>query len=158
MDGFAAGLPLTPRSLLQAVANKDANGRTVLAVGVGKNTRNGASRHAYTPYLSRAILTASLMMCSAEVFAESRIIGLGNQTCATWTANPSATSEVGQLYQQWAPGFLSGVSFADANHDPLSNQDAAIVTSWLDYRRDDATAHFPDAAIAFVRAHQPAKN
>jgi hypothetical protein len=143
------------------VVNKHANNRTVLAVGVGKKTRNGASRYAYAPYLSRAILTASLMMCSAEVFAESHIIGLGSQTCATWTANPSATSEVGQLYQQWAlgSGFLSGVSFADANHDPLSNQGAAIVTSWLDdYCRDDATAHFADAAIAFGRAHQPAKN
>ena len=142
------------------MANTDANGRTVLAVGVGKKTKNGASGYAYTPYLSRAILTASLMMCSAEVSAaESHIIGLGNQTCATWTANPSATSEVGQLYQQWAPGLLFGVSFADANHDPLSNQDAAIVTSWLDdYHRDDATAHFADAAIAFVRTHQPAKN
>jgi hypothetical protein len=111
------------------------------------------------PYLSRVILTASLMMCSAEVFAESHIIGLGNQTCATWTANPSATSEVGQLYQQWALGFLSGVSFANANNDPLSKQDAATVTSWLDdYCRDDATAHLADAAIAFVRAHLPAKN
>jgi hypothetical protein len=62
---------------------------------------------------------------------------------------------VGQLYQRWALGFLSGVSFADANHDPLSNQDAA---SWLDdYGRDDATAHLADAATAIVRAHR-AKN
>jgi hypothetical protein len=111
------------------------------------------------PYLTRAILTASLMMCSAEVFAESHMIGLGNQTCATWTANPPATSGVGQLYQQWALGFLSGVSFADSNHDPLSNLDAATVSPWFDdYCRDNATAHLADAAIAFVRAHQPAKN
>jgi hypothetical protein len=111
------------------------------------------------PILSRSILTASLVICSAEAFAESHIIGLGNQTCGTWTANPPATSGVGQLYQQWTLGFLSGVSFADPNHDPLSNPDLATVAVWFDdYCRDNATARLVDAATAFVRAHQPAKN
>ena len=87
------------------------------------------------------------------------MIGLGNQTCATWTANPPATSGLGQLYQQWTLGFLSGVSFADPKHDPLSNLDAATVAVWFeDYCRDNATARLVDAATAFVRAHQPAKN
>jgi hypothetical protein len=110
-------------------------------------------------FLSGAILTASLMICSAEASAESHMIGLGNQTCSTWTANPPATSGVGQLYQQWTLGFLSGVSFADPKHDPLSNLDAATVAVWFeDYCRDNATARLVDAATAFVRAHQPAKN
>jgi hypothetical protein len=48
---------------------------------------------------------------------------------------------VGQLYQQWAFGFVSGVSFADPNHDPLSNVDVATIASWFeDYCRDNATA------------------
>jgi hypothetical protein len=110
-------------------------------------------------FLSGTILTASLMICSAEASAESHMIGLGNQTCATWTANPPATSGVGQLYQQWTLGFLSGVSFADPNHDPLSNLDAAAVAVWFeDYCRDNATARLVDAAVAFVRAHRAAKN
>jgi hypothetical protein len=71
-------------------------------------------------FLSGAILTASLMICSAEASAESHMIGLGNQTCSTWTANPPATSGVGQLYQQWSLGFLSGVSFADPQATELS--------------------------------------
>ena len=87
------------------------------------------------------------------------MIGLGNQTCATWTANPAATSGLGQLYQQWALGFLSGVSYADPDHDPLGGMDAAVVTNWFnDYCRDNAAARLADAAVAFVRAHRAAKN
>ena len=109
------------------------------------------------PILFRAILTASLVICSADAFAESHMIGLGNQTCGTWTANPVATSGVGQLYQQWALGFLSGVSYADPDHGPLS--DATVVTNWFsDYCRDNAAARLADAAVAFVRAHRAAKN
>jgi hypothetical protein len=106
-----------------------------------------------------AILTASLPVYPLEALAEVHMIGLGNQTCATWTANPPATSGVGQLYQQWAFGFVSGVSFADPSHDPLSNLDVATIGSWFDdYCRDNATVRLIDAAMAFVRAHQPAKN
>ena len=111
------------------------------------------------PLLFRAILTASLVICSADAFAESHMIGLGNQTCGTWTANPVAASGVGLLYQQWALGFLSGVSFADPDHDPLSGTDAVVVTNWFnDYCRDNAAARLADAAVAFVRAHRAAKN
>jgi len=111
------------------------------------------------PFLFRAILTASLVICYAEAFAESHMIGLGNQTCATWTANPAATSGLGQLYQQWALGFLSGVSYADPDHDPLSSMDAAVVTNWFnDYCRGNGTVRLADAAGAFVRAHRAAKN
>jgi hypothetical protein len=111
------------------------------------------------PFLFRAIVTASLVICSAKAFPESHMIGLGNQTCATWTANPLATSGLGQLYQQWALGFLSGVSYADPDHDPLSGMDAADVTNWFnDYCRNNATARLADAAGAFVRAHRAARN
>jgi hypothetical protein len=106
-----------------------------------------------------AILTASLTVYSLAALADQHMIGLGNQTCGTWTTNPPATSGVGQLYQQWAFGFVSGVSFADPNHDPLSNVDVATIASWFDdYCRDNATARLVDAATAFIRAHQPAKN
>jgi hypothetical protein len=108
--------------------------------------------------LFRTILTASLVICSVEASAESHMIGLGNQTCATWTANPPIGG-VGLLYQQWALGFLSGVSYADPDHDPLSGVDAAVVTNWFnDYCRDNAEARLVDAAVAFVRAHRAAKN
>lgn len=111
------------------------------------------------PFLSRAILTASLMICSARAFGESQMVGLGNQICATWTANPLVTGGVGLLYQQWIFGFLSGVSVADPNHNPLSNLDAATITQWFDdYCRDNSTVRLVDAATAFVRAHGPTKN
>ena len=38
---------------------------------------------------------------------------------------------MGSLYQQWALGFLSGVSYADPDHDPLSGEDGVVVTNWL---------------------------
>jgi hypothetical protein len=110
------------------------------------------------PFLSRAILTASLVICSAEAFAEPHMIGLGAQTCTTWTANPPIDG-VGLLYQQWVLGFLSGVSYADPDHDPLSGMDAAVVTSWFnDYCRDNDRARLVEAAVAFARAHRAAKN
>jgi hypothetical protein len=104
---------------------------------------------------SRTILTASLLMIGcADAFADSHIVGLGNQTCGTWTANPTAAGGVGVLYQQWLFGFVSGVSVADPSHDPLSNLDVAAITLWFDdYCRNNPAARLADAATAFVRAH-----
>jgi hypothetical protein len=108
------------------------------------------------PLLSRAMLIASLMISSAEALAETHIAGLGNQNCEAWTANPVSSGGLGVLYQQWLFGFLSGVSFADLNHDPLKDMDVAAVTTWLgNYCQDNATARLVDAAIAFVHAHHP---
>ena len=110
------------------------------------------------PLLSKAVLATFLMICSVKAFAESHMVGLGNQACATWTANPFATGGVGLLYQQWVLGFLSGVSFADPAHDPLSNLDAATINPWFDdYCRDNPTVRLVDAATAFIRAHVPTK-
>jgi hypothetical protein len=107
------------------------------------------------PFLFRVIVTAPLMLTSAEALAEPHMIGLGNQTCATWTANPPVEG-IGLLYQQWILGFLSGVSYADPHGDPLSDIDAGGVTPWLNkYCQDNSTARLVDAATAFVRAHHP---
>ena len=107
------------------------------------------------PFLSRAILTACLTISSAEALAESNI-GLGNQRCGAWIENnPSTSGGVGLLYQQWVFGFLSGVSYADPDHDPLKGTDVGTVTRWFDdHCRDDTAARLIDVAIAFVRAQQ----
>jgi len=108
------------------------------------------------PLLPRAILTASLMTGSATAIAETHTIGLVGQTCQTWTANPPFDGGLGLLYEQWLLGFLSGVSYADPDHDPLRGMEAGAVTSWIDdFCRDNRAAHVADAAVAFVRAHAP---
>jgi hypothetical protein len=109
-----------------------------------------------TPFLFRAIVAASLILTSSEApLAQPHMMGLGNQTCATWTANPPVGG-IGLLYQQWILGFLSGVSHADPHNDPLSDIDAGAVTTWLNkYCQDNSTERLVDAATAFVRAHHP---
>jgi hypothetical protein len=108
------------------------------------------------PLLPRAILTASLMIGSAEAMAETHTIGLVGQTCQTWTANPPFDGGLGLLYEQWILGFLSGVSYADPDHDPLHGMDAGTVASWIDsFCRDNRVAYVADAAVAFIRAHVP---
>jgi hypothetical protein len=65
---------------------------------------------------------------------------------------------------EWASFISNGLldsclASALPNHDPLGNPDLATVAVWFDdYCRDNATARLVDAATAFVRAHQPAKN
>ena len=95
---------------------------------------------------ARAIVAAFLILTSAEALAAPRMIGLGNQTCATWTAHPPVEGV-------WFP---SGVSYADPHNDPLSNIDPGDITLWLNkYCQDNSTVRLVDAAIAFVRAHHP---
>jgi hypothetical protein len=106
-------------------------------------------------HLSRIILTASLLAIGcADALAQLHMVGLGNQTCGTWNANPTDAGGAGILYQQWLFGFVTGVSVADPSHDPLSNLDAAAIAPWVDgYCRDKPAARLVDAATAFVRAH-----
>ena len=107
------------------------------------------------PCLARAVLVASLMISSAEALAQGDM-GLGNQRCGAWIATPPSDGGVGLLYQQWVFGFLSGVSYADSDHDPLKGTDAGAVMRWFDdYCQNDTAARLVDAAIAFVRAHHP---
>jgi hypothetical protein len=110
---------------------------------------------ACAPHQSRAILTSCLTISSAEALAWSNI-GLGDQRCGAWIENnPSTSGLAGLLYQQWVFGFVSGVSYADPDHDPLKGTDAVAVTKWFDdHCRDDTAARLGDVA-AFVRAHRP---
>ena len=63
---------------------------------------------------------------------------------------------LGQLYQQWIFGFLSGIRYADPDHDQLKGVDGWAVTKWIDeFCENDSAAFLGDAAIAFVRAHRP---
>lgn len=105
------------------------------------------------PVLSRAILLFSLIS-STTAIAETHMLGLVGQTCATWTANPPASGGLGLFYEQWVLGFLSGVSYAHPDHDPLNGMDAWVVRGWVDnYCHANPAANMADAATAFVRAH-----
>ena len=109
------------------------------------------------PFLLRAILTTSLAISfSAHAWADMSGLGLGNQRCGTWTANAPPMGGLGQLYQQWIFGFLSGLRYADPDHNQLKGVDGSAVTKWIDeFCEKDSAAFLEDAAIAFVRAHRP---
>ena len=83
--------------------------------------------------LSRAMLVAVLVAASTEAVAQPHLIGLAGQSCETWITNrPASGGALGVLYQQWIFGFLSGVSYADPDHDPLKGVDAMAITTWVD--------------------------
>jgi hypothetical protein len=108
------------------------------------------------PFWSRAILIAALVIGSAEARADMPALGLGNQRCGTWTANNPANGGIGLLYEQCIFGFLSGVHYADPDHDPLKGMNGREVTKWIDeFCQNDSAALLQDAAIEFVRTHRP---
>jgi len=103
----------------------------------------------------RSILIAAVLIVSAAgASAESRFAGLGSQTCGAWTANSPtrAGGGIGLLYQQWVFGFLSGISFADPEHDPFQGLEAGDLDRWMDdFCAKNSTSRIVDAAIGFVR-------
>jgi hypothetical protein len=95
------------------------------------------------------------MVGSAGAVAAT-MVGLGGQSCQTWTTNTPAQGGVGLLYQQWVFGFLSGTSNADPDHDPIKSIDVPAIMLWLDdYCQHNPEARLTDAAKAFVQAHHP---
>src|SRR5271165_5076667 len=99
-------------------------------------------------FLCRAILTAFLAISSAAARADMPGLGFGNQRCGTWTANNPAEGGVGLFYEQWIFGFLSGIRYADPDHDPLKGMDDHAVTKWIDeFCQNDSAALLQDAAI-----------
>lgn len=108
------------------------------------------------PFLCRAILTAALVTGYAEALADTPRLGLGDQRCGAWVTNNPAMGGVGLSYEQWIFGFLSGVRYADPDHDPLRDLDGPAVRAWLDeFCQQDTAASLQEAAIAFVHAHRP---
>jgi hypothetical protein len=107
--------------------------------------------------LAKTVFALVLMIAATEAVAETRLVGVAGQSCATWTANPPSGGGLGLLYQQWLFGFLSGVSYADPDHAPLTGVDAAAITTWVDKycQENGGSARIADAAVAFVRAHHP---
>ncbi len=76
---------------------------------------------------------ASLLINSSQA-GEYHIIGGSNVSCGTWTtARADGRREVEwHIYEAWMLGFLSGVGFAGAGHDPLRDVDRGAVTAWID--------------------------
>ena len=108
--------------------------------------------------LSQAVFALVLTAAATEAVAETHLVGVAGQSCQTWTANPPTSGGgLGLLYQQWIFGFLSGVSYADPDHAPLTGVDAAAITTWVDNycQENGGSARITDAAVAFVRAHHP---
>jgi len=109
--------------------------------------------------LSQAVFALVLTATATEAVAETHLfVGLAGQSCQAWTANPPTSGGLlSLLYQQWIFGFLSGVSYADPDHAPLTGVDAAAITTWVDNycQENGGSARITDAAVAFVRAHHP---
>jgi hypothetical protein len=108
--------------------------------------------------LAKVVFALILVAAATQAVGETHLVGLAGQSCQTWTANPPTSGGgLGLLNQQWILGFLSGVSFADADHDPLTGVDAAAITTWVDNycQENGGSARLADAAVAFVRAHRP---
>ena len=117
-------------------------------------TKDGAPQNML--FLCRAILTAALATGSAEALADTPRLGFGDQRCGAWVQNNPASGGVGIFYEQWIFGFLSGVRYADPDHDPLKGLDRPAVMQWLDeFCQQDTAASLQEAAIAFVQAHRP---
>lgn len=83
-------------------------------------------------------------------------IGMGTDSCGTWTAARHDLHASG--VEQWFLGFLSGVGFdAVDGTDPLRRLDAAAVWAWLDsYCQAHPLDRITGAGAAFVarRARQ----
>jgi hypothetical protein len=54
-------------------------------------------------------MAVRLPLSAATALAD--VVSLGNQSCETWTAHNQMQGGLGLLYQQWAFGFLSAVSY-----------------------------------------------
>ena len=103
-----------------------------------------------------AIVIASLVVAGLTTTSRAATVGLGNQDCGTWTTNNPAKGGVGLFYQQWVFGFLSGVSQANLDRDPLKGVDASAIMQWLDdYCQHNPNVPLAAAAAAFVQAHRP---
>jgi hypothetical protein len=103
----------------------------------------------------RAIVVAVSLVVSSTA-ASADMIGLGNQSCGAWAANSPMQGGLGLLYQQWAFGSLSGVSYDGPSHDPLKGMDAPSIMQWLgDYCQRNPTVNIAAAASAFAQAHHP---
>ena len=108
------------------------------------------------------ILTATLGVMALTTLPVTAYtsIGMGSDTCETWTADRSARG-VGAhgadalQDQQWVLGYLSAVPDWDPGHlDPVDGIDSAGVWAWMDdYCGAHSLVTIKDAAIAFVRQH-----
>nr|WP_294545446.1 hypothetical protein [uncultured Rhodopila sp.] len=104
--------------------------------------------------LLATVLTVGLLVGSAGTgFADVTVIGAGNSSCGTWTAERQKAYSQG--YSQWVWGFLSGIGYAGKGEfDPLHNMDGKGVAGWIDnYCRDHPIEDISAAAIAFFTAH-----
>jgi hypothetical protein len=104
---------------------------------------------------SVAILTAALLISSAEAaqLGNYNLLGSGTISCGTWTA----LRRQGQasLPEQWILGFLSGVGYEGGGRDnPLSGVDADAVWAWMDnYCHANPLDHIAEAGAAFDAIH-----
>jgi hypothetical protein len=104
----------------------------------------------------RALAVAlGLMVALAAPPAHAvHIIGVGVQSCRTWTADRRQGGSAASQDKQWVVGFLSGAATWSPDLNPMEGIDANAVFAWVDnYCRAHPLVKIIDAAIAFVKEH-----
>jgi hypothetical protein len=106
------------------------------------------------PLLICVPLVAALTIGGTDAQA-FRVIGTGNDSCGTWTADRRVGGRAAGQDQQWILGFLSGISYEGSEDvDTLKGMDAEGVFAWMDnYCQAHPIEDIIDAGEAFKRMH-----
>ena len=85
--------------------------------------------------LALALIVLTYIVTAFAAQAQGTLmIGSGNVSCGTWTADrryPAASNALQD--EQWVVGFLSGTAFIHLNgDDPLRGLDAQAIWAWID--------------------------
>jgi hypothetical protein len=105
--------------------------------------------------MKRALILSALFVLAGVSHASSyHAIGMGLQSCGTWTAYRRNNQALGS--EQWLLGFLSGVGYKGeaTGNDPMKGLDANAVWGWMDnWCRDHPLSDLADSAAAFNNRH-----
>jgi hypothetical protein len=102
-------------------------------------------------------LAAIVALSAANAAAPNTvaILGAGNSSCGTWTADRRNTNQFqanGDM--QWVTGYISGIATQSPDLDPLRGVDGDALIAWMD---NTCQAHplirIVDAANLFIKEH-----
>lgn len=75
------------------------------------------------------LLVGSIVVTASPAKAGDTVIGIGADSCGTWTADRGNPYQV-TADTEWVLGYVAGVGFLSGS-DPLSGLDFGAVTSWV---------------------------
>jgi hypothetical protein len=105
--------------------------------------------------LCATLLAVTLLSAPFRAHAQFHLIGVGLNSCGTWTANRAQPNSIGaRLSEQWVVGFLFGAASLGPAVDPMNNTDAEGVWAWIDnYCHANPLDTISIAAAHFTTAH-----